>query len=86
MSADGLKMPSSYVDMSATEIEYDGGFNIGRAVEWVGATIAVAGGVALMCRGVSVGGAPLVGGMVMFLVGGKVSGDLSWSESENDGC
>lgn len=86
MSTDRLKMPSGYTDMSATEMEYDGGFNIGRAVEWVGAAVAFAGGVALMCKGVGVGGAPLIIGMGMFLVGGKVTGDLSWSESENDGC
>ena len=82
-----MVMPSNYVDMDSDEMEYDGGFNIGRAVEWVGAAVAFASGVALMCKGVGVGGAPLIIGMGMFLVGGKVSGDLSWSESENDpGC
>lgn len=29
-------MPSNYVNMDSDEIEYDGGFNMWRAVEWVG--------------------------------------------------
>ena len=78
-----MVMPSSYVDMDSDEIEYNGGFNMWKAVEWVGAAAAIAGGVALVC-GAGAGAIPLIGGMGMFLVAGKVTRDLSWSESEND--
>lgn len=40
-----LEMPRDYVDMDASELEYDGGFNWGKAI---GLTIAIAGGITLL--------------------------------------
>ena len=44
-----MVMPSNYVDMDSDEIEYDGGFNVWKAVEYVGAAVAFAGAVATVC-------------------------------------
>ncbi len=75
-STDGMRMPTNYVDMSATDMQFDGSWSWGKfwnAMAFVGAAVMVAGIVtlALATGGAAmvVGGCLMAGGMAMIGAG-----------------
>ena len=74
--SDGMKMPSSYVDMSESEMEYSGGFNWKKTLEYA-ALVGVIGGFATgLSAGLFTGTArQIVAGIgVSMIVGGLATG------------
>ena len=60
-STDGMRMPTNYVDMSATDMQFDGSWSWGKfwnAMAFVGAAVMVVGGC-LMAGGMAMIGAGL---------------------------